>query len=468
MTGDRTRRFAAMALVAALGLGGLCASAPPAAAATDPLPVIGCDRAATRIELTASAALDPSCTYTQGVTITASHVVLDCRHALIQNAGGGIGILVTTPADVDLADVTIRHCRVDGFLNSIHLRRDGFNRLAAGEEYVHHLDGVRVMENVLSGSRGVSIYVDGYVTGTVIRRNVVLGAGSDAVYLDAGSRYGRVLDNALLHSGYGENGPNGNLTEFNGLLFRSWGPGREGIAVDGSRDNRIARNWIAGSSAGGVFLYTNCGEYVHQQPESWVEHRYGAEHNVVEDNIVNGGENGVWVGSRMAENVFPMDCSDVPYVSGPAQAITLDRAPDNTVRRNTFSNVTYGVRVEDDGTRVVGNTFQGTDASKWAVIVGTPYRTRVLAHPVTHTIVRDNESTIVGNRSPYRWVTAAADLVAVDNRALGSPSGFCSAPEPPRGPFVMTYAVALQPPDAPPVPKPDFVIPRLGALPACP
>ena len=465
MSGHGMRRLAGVVVAVAIGLAGAAVATP--AAADDPLPVAGCDRAATRIELTASAALDPSCTYTEGVTITASNVVLDCRQALIQRSGGGIGILVTTPADVDLVDVAIRNCRVDGFLNSIHLRRDGFNHLAAGEEYVHHLDGVHIEDNLLTNSRGVSIYVDGYVTGTVIQHNGIVNAGSDAVYLDAGSRYGTVVENALLHNGYGENGPEGQVTDFNGVQFRSWGPGREGIAVDGSRDNLIARNWIIGSSAGGVFLYTNCGEYVHQQPDSWVEHRFGAEHNVVEDNIISGGENGVWVGSRMAENVFPMDCSDVPYVSGPIQAITLDRAAGNTVRRNTIMDVTYGVRVEDDGARVVHNTFLGTDASKWAVIVGTPFRTTALGHPVTDTVVRGNRSKIVGNPSPYRWVTATEGLLAWRNRALGTETGFCEAPEPPRGPFVMTYAIAVQPQGVPPVPKPDFEIPRLGALPAC-
>jgi parallel beta-helix repeat protein len=463
MTGQWTRRLAT-ALVVMIGLGGAAAVTP---AAADTVPVVGCDRADTRISLSASATLDPSCTYTQGIDIVASNVVLDCDNALIQRSGGGIGILVTTPADVDMVDVTIRHCRVDGFLNSIHLRRDGFNHLAAGEEYVHHLDGVHVEDNLLTNSSGVSVYVDGYVTGTTIAHNGIFNAGSDAVYLDAGSRYGTVVENALVHNGYQENGDEGQLTDFNGVQFRSWGPGREGIAIDGSRDNLVARNWIVDSSAGGVFLYTNCGEYVHQQPASWVEHRYGAEGNHVEDNIISGGENGVWVGSRMAENVFPMDCSDVPYVSGPIQAITLDRAANNTIRRNTIMNVTYGVRVEDDGTRVVRNTFLGADGSKWAVIVGTPFRATVLHHPVTNTLVRGNRSLIVGNTSPYRWVTEVDGLVAYRNRASGAEAGFCEAPEPPRGPFVMTYAIAVQPAGAPPVPKPDFEIPRLGALPAC-
>ena len=31
----------------------------------------------------------------------------------------------------------------------------------------------------------------------------------------------------------------------------------------------------------------------------------------------------------------------------------------------------------------------------------------------------------------------------------------------------MTWAIAVQDPNGPPVPKPDFEVPRLGALPPC-
>ena len=31
----------------------------------------------------------------------------------------------------------------------------------------------------------------------------------------------------------------------------------------------------------------------------------------------------------------------------------------------------------------------------------------------------------------------------------------------------MAFALAIQDPNGPPVPKPDYTVPRLGALPAC-
>ena len=132
---------------------------------------ISCSQAATRTVVTVSSDLDPACTYTGGFDITASNVVFDCHGARIRDASGtgAIGILVTTPAAVDLDNVTIRNCHVDGFLNSIHALRDGFNHLAAGHEYDHHLQGVVVEDSTLTNSRGVGLYIDGYVTGTQIR-----------------------------------------------------------------------------------------------------------------------------------------------------------------------------------------------------------------------------------------------------------------------------------------------------------
>lgn len=430
---------------------------------------IACSQAATRAVVTVSLDLDPACTYTGGFNITASNVVFDCHGARIRDASGtgAIGILVATPADVDLDNVTIRNCHVDGFLNSVHVRRDGFNHLAAGHEYDHHLQGVVVEDSTLTNSRGVGLYVDGYVTGTQIRRLVIVGAGSTGVYLDAGSRDNVVTENAIVLNGYRESGPNGTVAVFSGVTFRYWGPGREGIAIDGSRHNVVSGNWIAGNSAGGVFIYTNCGENVHSDPGSWVEHRYGADDNVITRNVIAGGETGVWVASRMGENVFPMDCSDLPYVSGPLQAITLDRAARNVVLANVFADSEYGVRVEDDGAVVTGNDFAGPDATHHAVIVGTPWRTRALGRPVTDTVVRGNRSTIVGNSNPYRWVDGVVGLDAGRNRALGRRSRVCEAPDLPRRSLIFVDALAVQDPNGPPVPKPEYTVPKLGALGPC-
>ena len=101
---------------------------------------------------------------------------------------------------------------------------------------------------------------------------------------------------------------------------------------------------------------------------------------------------------------------------------TSKAAPRTTVAGNTFRDVVYGVRVEDDDARVVGNRFVANDAGTYAVVAGTPYRTNVLGRPVTGTVLTGNRAVITGNASPYRWVDGelAEDVVDVAGGVTGA------------------------------------------------
>jgi parallel beta-helix repeat protein len=310
--------------------------------------------------------------------------------------------------------------------------------------------------------------VDGWVTGVTIRRVRIHGAGSSGIYLETGSQGSQVVDNAITGNGFRENGPDGQTTSLGGTTVWYWGPGREGISVDGSAGNRIAGNTLSGNSAGGIFLYKNCGEYHLSRPDRWFDRRLHADGNVIEGNRISDGPNGVWVGSRMGENTLPMECSDPAYVDQPGRRIVLDFARGNVVRDNEFVDVTYGVRVEDDDTTVAGNRFRAGDGTHHAVVIGTPYRTAVLGRPVRGTVLTANEADIVGNPNPYRWVHGQADTTVAGNRALGRPVGICEGPALPRGPFVMVLAVAAPLPGGGKPPTPDLALPAVGPLPACP
>ncbi|HYP47446.1 MAG TPA: right-handed parallel beta-helix repeat-containing protein [Thermoleophilaceae bacterium] len=450
------------------GFACLLLAAAPRAGAAPATAVLPCSEGAERATLTESVRLHPSSAYTGGFDITASNVVLDCRGATIDGTGrGGTGILIGAPADADLSGVVIRNCAVRGFLNGIRITRDGFRGLGAGHEYEHGIRDVVIERSRVSDSRGVGIFVDGYVTRTTIRDTTVTRAGSSGIYLEAGSAGNVVTRNAILRNGFGENGPAGDVFSFSGARFRFWGIGREGLSVDGSRRNLVSSNRFEGNSAGGVFLYTNCGEYVRSRPERWFERRYGADDNVIARNRFKGGVNGVWVASRMGESTLPMGCSDPAYVERGLKRITLDRAARNRLLRNSFRDVTYGVRVEDDDTKVLANRFAGPDATHHAVVIGTPERTAALGRPVRGTVLVRNSSAIRGNPFPYRWVEGEADTVVARNRALGRRVGICEAETLPRGPFVMTLAFALEPEGSPVTPAPDLTVPTVGALAPC-
>ena len=214
-----------------------------------------------------------------------------------------------------------------------------------------------------------------------------------------------------------------------------------------------------------MFLYKNCGEY--QDDPSWIPRRWGADRNTIEGNRFDHEWVGVWVASRMGENTLPMDCSDPAYLSKPGARYVLDVARDNVVSANAFTEVEYGVRVEDDGTTVARNTFASTTRGLHAIYVGTPYRATVLHRPVSGTRIDDNRSTLAGNANPYRWSTEVQATTVSGNTALGSPVGICQGPPIPRGPFVFTLAVALPGPGGTPPPQPDLTWPHVGELPAC-
>lgn len=441
-------------------------SAASAETATEPV-TLDCADAGVRHELTTSTDLDPSCVWTAGFDITASDVVLDCHGALIANDGGGRGIEISSPTDTAMSGVVVRNCRVEGFLNNLRVTRPGFRELEEGVEYENGLTGVIIEHNEFRDSRGVGVFIDGYVSDAVIRDNVIEGTGSAGIYLETGSRRTRVENNVIHDNGFIENGPGGQVDEFGGLRFRWWGIGREGLAIDGSYENVVVGNHFEGNSHGGILLYTNCGEF----PDSgrWFDRRWPSDRNRIEDNTFVGGLNGVWVGQRMAENTLPMECTKPAYVEGPLLRITRDFAADNEIVGNHFTDVRYPIRVEDHGTLVEGNDISSSDPDHHGIIVGTEYLTDVLDEPITGTVVRDDTIAIVGNESPIRWIHGYGDLTVDGNTSNGVPVGICEGVQPPRLGLIWVISAALEPAGAPETPAPaDLSHPVLDALPPCP
>lgn len=415
--------------------------------------LITCDQADERVTIDVSSHLDPSCTWTRGVEIIASDVTLDCQGANIAAPDRRFGVAILAPIDVVLSNITVRNCHIEGFLNNIHIEREGFFALAEmteTEAYEHAWSNIVIEDSTSLNSRGVGIFVDGFVTGVTLRNLHVEGSGSAGIYLEAGSKDNVVENNVIINNGFGENGPDGNTFNFGGTTFWFWGTGREGLAIDGSRFNTVRNNSFSGNAAGAIFLYKNCGEFVNTRPDNWWHRSYGADGNLIENNTIIGQRYGVWIGSRMGENVLPMDCSDPQYLGG----VVLDYAADNTVRDNDFQGVTYGVRVEDDGSVIEDNQFSGSDPAHQAVLVGTRYRTSALDLPVDDTTITGNQASIAGNLSPFRWVHGETDTTFANNDSLGRRADFCEGVQPDTGPFVMTVDIALYDPENPPTGEP--------------
>jgi parallel beta-helix repeat protein len=467
-SGARHPLLACLSAVVAVVVLAACEPIPLPPPAADSV-LVGCDQADQRVQITQTSHLDPTCVYTAGFDISTSGVTFDCQGATIRSpeGAGGRGILVHTPTDTPLTDVTVRNCHVEGFLNSLRVTRDGFRTLPEGVEYENGTSDILIETSSFTGSRGVGVFVDGYVEGVTILNNAVVGTGSSGIYLETGSRGSHVEGNQIHDNGYRENGPNGQKFTFSGIDFWFWGIGREGVSIDGSYDNTVVRNAFWGNSAGGIFLYKNCGEYPDRP--AYFERRYPSENNLIEGNVFAGGTNGVWVGSRMGENTLPMDCTDPAYIDEPGRRVVLDRANDNIIRSNRFIETTYGIRIEDDGNVVEGNVFDGGGPYLHPIIVGTPLRTSVLGRPVASTTLTGNVSNIPGLADPYRWVSGHADTIDTGNLANGQPAPLCPGIEPPRSIMIFVVGLALMNPDGTPPPKPPgLAMPVLGPLADCP
>jgi parallel beta-helix repeat protein len=386
--------------------------------------LIGCDRAAEVVVLTADAHLDPACTYTGGFEITGSGVTFDCRGARIEDVdrNSSRGVHIHAPADVVLADVTVRNCIIVGFLNNVRVSRDGFQALEQGADYEHPFADIVVENSRLLDSRGSGFFVNAFVTGVTIQDLEIARAGSVGIYLEASSRGSVVRRNTIHHNGFADVDPvNGVPQVISGVTFRVLMTGREGIAVDGSRDNVITDNAIHDNAAGGIFLYKNCGEFVHERPASWWERWYGADDNLIERNVIVSEDHGIWVGSRMNENQLFMDCSDPVVFEEGGRRYHLDMAAGNTLRENLLVFTGNAIRVEDDRTTVEGNVILDLGAEARGVVVGTGVRTTELGRPVDGTVVRDNHVNILGNPQPYTWIHGHTGTVFEGNTA-GDPA----------------------------------------------
>ena len=411
----------------------------------DPTPVgtvdpgstlVGCAQATQRITATSSVHLDPSCVYTRGVEITASNVTLDCRGAsLVRDpAFGKPGILIETPADTPLHDVTVRNCHVSLFDNNLRVSRSGFKDLVPGAEYDNGTSNILIENNTFTDSANSGVFINGFVAGVRFARNSVTGSGSVGIYLEAGSRDSVVEQNVVADNGWEDviPGPASITIGMTTVYYLS--TGREGIAVDGSRDNVIRDNVVTHNAAGGIFAYKNCGEDA-SAAGHWVR-LYGASGNLISHNVVGDGPNGIWIGSRAAENQLFMDCSDTPIVDDPALKVYLDPAPDNTVEFNRVDAMTNAIRVEADGTTVHGN-FLGT--ADRGVLVGSKYLTTVLSAPITDTTIAVNTTTAVAD--PYSWIWGTGTTTFEANTADQDIAALLPGTQPTINPFLFVIQV---------------------------
>lgn len=101
------------------------------------------------------------------------------------------------------------------------------------------------------------------------------------------------------------------------------------------------------------------------------------------------------------------------------------------------------MRVEDNGNRILHNSFRSRAAGAQAVLLGTKERTAALDEPVTDTVVRRNRATIKGNAKPYGWVHGQTRTHYAHNRAGGKRVRLGEGAQPTINPFLFVISFRL-------------------------
>ena len=395
--------------------------------------LVPCAQATTHLTLTASAHLDPACTWTRGIDIATSGVTLDCRGAnLVRDpAYSGAGIRISADTTTALSNITVRNCNVSGFQGNLNVTRNGFKDLAVGSEYLNGFSNIRIDNSRFVNSANSSVFVNAFVTGVTFSHSLVENAGAVGLYLEAGSKDNVIEHSIFRHNGYKDvdNGPVATQIGSTTVYYES--TGREGIAVDGSRDNLIQHNLIEDNSSGGIMMYKNCGEKA-SQAGHWVRN-YGSTGNRLRHNVLRDQPNGIWIGSRAAENQYFMDCSDTPIVNVPGSLtkVFLDPVTDTFVEFNHLDGNTDAIRVEGDSATVRGNTIEHATRG---VLVGTKHRTTALAQPITGAVVTGNTANTT--TEPYGWVWGKGTLTFSANASGGAAGKLNPGTQPTINPFL--------------------------------
>ena len=193
--------------------------------------------------ITVSSHLDPSCTWTRG-EILASDVTLDCQGAHLAAPDRRYGIHISAPTDTAL----VEH------------HRPQLPRRGLPQQHPHHprrlprpRRGRRVRPRLLQHhDRGQ--HPPELARRRHLRRRLRRPASPSAASTSRAPaarastwrparRTTSSRTTTIVNNGFGENGPYGQLVRVRAApTFWFWGTGREGLAIDGSRFNRVVNN----------------------------------------------------------------------------------------------------------------------------------------------------------------------------------------------------------------------------------
>jgi hypothetical protein len=290
--------------------------------------------------------LQKNCVYHQKLLIKSSDTTLNCNGALIdgqrmlEHAISIVGDARTFPIN----NVKILNCRIENFKGSgVRIYLSNAPRVEDWKKYFTLapqnilLDGLSI-KNV--GAAGLHVFNH---VNHVTLQNSMVERSRMAVYFGYHTRDNSVLNNIFIG---------------NGLDLDRKNP-RETIAIDSSANNIISGNYFQHDIRGGVFLYTNCGEFSDggSMNKSRIQH---SDFNQITSNHFIDMPVGVWIAARQSKNMKKADCGDVPMDTD--HKFYQDFANSNQVAKNYFCRTPVAVRVEGDFNVIEKNKIEGLNA----------------------------------------------------------------------------------------------------------
>lgn len=308
---------------------------------------------------------------------------LDCQGARISttadDSSSASAITIKPDTDAAISDIAVANCHVEGYGHALHIRQ--FSN--PNERYARGLidpkanrmlapRDIRVINVSSNHSKNSGIFVGDHVQAVTFDRVRVQNSGTVGLYLEFGSR-----DNVIKNSVFVGNG------------FRTFKPNREAIAVDSSSNNRIENNQFIHNGAGSILLYRNCFEHAGDTTRSnHFKRTESSRDNIIRGNRFMDEPVGVWVASRQSRNLKGFECGAYLIKQTPFASYHLDSAKNNQIINNQFEDVTQGIIVEDDGTRIQGNRFAAT--VKLPILVGSDIREESGVGAVKDTVIHNN------------------------------------------------------------------------------
>jgi parallel beta-helix repeat protein len=226
-----------------------------------------------------------------GLLIGLDNVTLNCHGNELTGEPNNDGIVLE-----DRTGVTVRNCKITGFLDGIQLIRSSGNAL---------------ITNTIADSANNGIDFEDDNHDNLVKGNRVVAAGNDAINVDGVATGNTFLTNTLEGAGVSE---------------------EDGIDLDGpgATHNTVRGNRISGFSDSGIEVGEESGE------------------NLITENRAEGNCTGILVfsdGNTIERNTTNDNCDGL-VVEGSG----------NTIARNTAEGNLFGIVVDGDANTVEGNT----------------------------------------------------------------------------------------------------------------